>query len=156
MGSPTEFRLFRADEGRTFRLDGLTLTFKHDGPPDGEACSVCVAVSDPDWGGARLHRHGYEEWHIQLEGRCCCQLGDDTVVLDPGDMIHFPSWAPHGLKPTGTPARQLLISAPAGIFEGFVADIAALQAGPPRPHGKREIEAISRKYGIEFLGPSWS
>jgi mannose-6-phosphate isomerase-like protein (cupin superfamily) len=142
--------LFRLGEGRTYRLDKLTLAFKHDGR---EVCgySVCTATSEPGWPGARLHRHGYEEWHIQLEGACECRLGDEVHRLGPGDMAYIPSGAPHAIASTGGGARQLLISSPAGLFEGFVQDVAAYQSRPPELDAVGEIARIAAKYEIEFL-----
>jgi mannose-6-phosphate isomerase-like protein (cupin superfamily) len=143
-------RLFRSGEGTTYLLDRLTLTFKHDGR---EACgySVCIATSEPGWPGARLHRHGYEEWHIQVEGESECRLGDEVRRLGPGDMAYIPSGAPHGVNSTGSGARQLLISSPPGLFEGFVKEVVAYQNGPPAPDARQEVARIAAMYGIEFL-----
>ena len=113
--------------------------------------SVCTAISEPGWPGARLHRHGYEEWHIQLEGECECLLDDDVQRLGPGDMAYIPSGVPHGFKSIGFGARQLLISSPAGLFEGFVQEVVAYQSRPPAPGATQEITRIAAKYGIEFL-----
>jgi mannose-6-phosphate isomerase-like protein (cupin superfamily) len=142
--------LFRSSEGRTYQLDKLTLIFKHEGR---EACgySVCTAISEPGWPGARLHRHGYEEWHIQVEGESEGLLGDAVHLLRPGDMTYVPSGVPHGFRSTGSAARQLLISSPPGLFEGFVREVAAYQSSPPAPDARQAVTRIAAKYGIEFL-----
>jgi mannose-6-phosphate isomerase-like protein (cupin superfamily) len=149
-------RLYRAGEGTTYRLPGLTLTFKHDGAADPCQYSLCMATSEPRWRGARLHRHNYEEWHIQLEGTGLCQLGDDTFTLAPGDMVYIAPAQPHGFQPSETAGRQLLVSAPPGLFEGFIAAAVALEADAPTPDRARIFQSICEKYGIEFLGPPWS
>ena len=150
-GCASASRLFRSGDGETYRLDRLTLTFKHDSGREPCGYSVCTAVADPGWPGARLHRHGYEEWHIQLRGTGDCQLGDDRFLLAPGDMVYVPSGAAHGFRPAATGGSQLLISSPPGIFEGFVADVVAAQSRPATPDIGRDIQSIAEKYGIEFL-----
>ncbi len=145
-------RHFTVGEGRVYHLDKLTLAFKHDGDRDPCGYTVCRAKYEAGWPGARLHRHGYEEWHIQLEGSIEGQLGDDAVHLSPGDMTWIPGGFVHGFKPAPTAGAQLLISAPPGLFEGFVSGAVALQAGD----ATRTLDAIAMQHGIEFLTPSRS
>ena len=120
---------------RDLRLDRLTLTFKRDGGREPCGYSVCTAVADPGWPGARLRtRHVYEEWHIQLEGTGDCQLGDDRFLLAPGDMVYVPSGAPHGFRPAATGGSQLLISSPPGILAKVSSRMSSpCRAAPRRP-----------------------
>ena len=149
---PAEAGVFAAEDGRRYTLGKLTMTFKRSGSSDPCKYSVCRAANEPGWTGARLPKHIYEEWHVQLEGVCSGQLGDSDIVLHPGDMVYIPPGVAHGFHPAKTAGVQLLISAPPGLFERFIADTQAFEAGE-RPGDS--FDAILQRSGIEFLAPSW-
>jgi mannose-6-phosphate isomerase-like protein (cupin superfamily) len=146
--------IYTTGDGTTYRLGGIVFHFKH--PPAGEsgAFSVCEAWGQPG-SGAGLHRHAYEEWHIVLEGTSECILDGERSIVGPGAMVHIPSGVPHGFRNTGTAVtRQILLSSPPGLFEGFVAEVAAAQVdsgSPSRPGGTPDFRAIAQKHGIEFI-----
>ena len=152
MPLPAEAGVFAAEDGPRYTLGKLTMTFKRNGSSDPCKYSVCRASYEPGFTGARLHKHIYEEWHIQLDGVCSGQLGDSDIVLHPGDMVYIPPGVAHGFHPAKTAGVQLLISAPPGLFERFVADTQAFQAGE-RPGDS--FDGILQRSGIEFLAPSW-
>jgi hypothetical protein len=50
--------------------------------------------------------------------------------------------------------RQIIISSPGGIFDAFIAEVAASMVdsgSPARPGVAVEFRAIAAKYGMEFL-----
>jgi mannose-6-phosphate isomerase-like protein (cupin superfamily) len=147
-------RVFSASEGKTYNLDRLTLVFKNALDSEASGYSVCVGTSEPGWSGTRLHRHGFEEWHVQIEGASEWQLGRDRFVLNHGDMVFVPRGVPHGFTAVGTgQGSQLLISSPPGLFEGFIADVISLERGTAPPDA-RTFQDVCDRYGIEFLDPA--
>jgi mannose-6-phosphate isomerase-like protein (cupin superfamily) len=148
-------RHFTAGAGTSFRLGRITLTFKTTAADSGGAYTLCEAV-EPPGSGAGLHRHPtYDETHIICEGRYQCRLGDRELELGPGEMMFAPRGTAHSIKSLGPEiGRELIISSPGGVFEAFIAEVAAPadeSAGSP-PHGPhKDLRAIAAKYGIEFL-----
>ena len=137
---------FKPGEGRNYTLGRITLTFKT--ADTGGAYSLCEAV-EPPGAGAGLHRHPtYDETHIIVEGCDECRLGDETLTLGPGEMMFAPRGIPHSVRSVGPElGRELIISSPGGVFDAFVADVAAAAKGGPAAN----FRAIAAKYGIEFL-----
>jgi quercetin dioxygenase-like cupin family protein len=99
-------------------------------------------------GGPSLHLHyAQEEYFYVMEGEVLFQLGDQRKVLHAGDSVLGPRNVPHAFIGTGpSPARMLIAFTPAGKMEDYFR-LAAVPNGP-----KMDAE-ISRKYGVEVLGP---
>jgi mannose-6-phosphate isomerase-like protein (cupin superfamily) len=104
----------------------VKIAFKKTG---GEAPLTVCEASGPPGSGAALHRHAtYDEMHIATEGQHAFQLGEEMLTLEPGDMVFVPSGTPHSIRVVGPGnGSQLIISTPAGIFEAFVAEVAAAE-----------------------------
>jgi mannose-6-phosphate isomerase-like protein (cupin superfamily) len=144
---------FRLGEGKTYSIGRLTITFKTTGE-EAPAYTLCEG-SGPAGSGAALHRHGtYDEMHIVTEGQHAFQLGDEMLTLGPGDMVFVPRGVAHSTRVLGPgDGRQLVISTPAGIFDAFVAEVAAAERSDSASAGGRDLpaKAIGAKYGLEFL-----
>ena len=69
-------------------------------------------------------------------------------VPEAGADYYLPKDVPHGFRNIGsTPGRSLLILVPGGMEKVFE-EISAMPPGPP---DLDKINAITRKYGVEFL-----
>jgi len=88
------------------------------------------------------------ETFIVLEGEYEFQCGDNKFKATKGAIVVLPKEIPHGFRNTGnTIGKTLLVLVPGGMEKVFE-DISAMPPGPP-DIGK--INAITAKYGVEFL-----
>jgi quercetin dioxygenase-like cupin family protein len=95
-----------------------------------------------------LHVHyTHDEGFLLLEGELSLFLPGREIGLRPGEFVLAPRGIPHTYQVGDSPARWLVLSTPAG-FEGFVEDVAALDAVTPHA-----LAATGAVYGIEILGP---
>jgi len=148
-------RHFRSGEGKSYRLGGITLTFKLSAAETAKAYTLCEAV-EPAGSGASLHRHfSYDETHIICEGQYDCQLGEQMLKRGPGDMMFVPKGTPHSIRCAGPQTgRELIISSPGGIFDAFIEEVATLlgaSGAAPSATPAADFGTIAAKYGIEFL-----
>lgn len=76
--------------------------------------------------GPAPHWHdGYSETFIGVEGRFALHVGDVIHELGPNDVGFIPAKQIHTYSvPAGAPVRFLLISAPGGDFDGYLAAVA--------------------------------
>ena len=99
--------------------------------------------------GSPLHTHRYEdEWSFVLQGEVGVQLGDDTRVARPGDLVLKPRGVPHAFWNAGdTPARLLEVITPGG-FEDYFARLGEILAtdGPP---DLERLAANAAEFGLE-------
>jgi steroid delta-isomerase-like uncharacterized protein len=102
-----------------------------------------------------VHRLEDEAFYV-LEGEMGVVCGDRWLTAGPGTYVFGPRNIPHGFKVLGaTPARMLLICAPAG-FERFVLDLSEPEPAPgvpPATPDMAKLVATAAKYNIEVLGP---
>jgi quercetin dioxygenase-like cupin family protein len=83
--------------------------------------------------GPPLHHHDFDESFYVLAGELTFQLGDETVVAGPGQLVFAPRGVPHAFANLGdVAARQLIVCTPAG-FERHFARLAAKRAGVEPP-----------------------
>lgn len=142
---------FSIGEGRTYQIGRVRLTFK---PIDGQGdYSVCESSSPPG-SGSGLHRHPFDEWHVILEGKYECRVGDEIRSLGPCEMMFAAGGVAHALRNLGPgTGRQLAISSPAGRFEAYIAEVVNSQvdSGNPSTPGTPAFRAIALRHGVEFL-----
>jgi mannose-6-phosphate isomerase-like protein (cupin superfamily) len=101
-------------------------------------------------GGPPLHyHHDQDEWFLVQDGRFRIQVGEALHELGPGDTILGPKGIPHAFLNLTPAARLLVAFLPAGSMEAFFAH-ALLD---PR---SEEFRALSRKHGMEVVGPPLS
>jgi quercetin dioxygenase-like cupin family protein len=103
------------------------------------------------------HTHHLEdEAFYVLEGELSFVCGGTWLTAGPGTFVFGPRNIPHGFKVQGTtPARMLLLCAPAG-FEQFVLDLSEPEPAPgvpPAPPDIAKLVAVAAKYGVDILGP---
>jgi transcriptional regulator with XRE-family HTH domain len=61
-----------------------------------------------------LRSHEGHEWLYVLAGRVRLVLGDDDLVLEPGEAAEFSTWTPHWTGAVDGPAEALAIFGPQG------------------------------------------
>ena len=100
--------------------------------------------------GSPMHTHRNEdEYSVVLEGRVGAQIGEQTVLAGPGDVLVKPRGVPHAFwNPADQPARLLEIISPAG-FEGYFAGLGEILAGQGPPDAGRLAELADR-YGLDL------
>jgi mannose-6-phosphate isomerase-like protein (cupin superfamily) len=100
--------------------------------------------------GSPVHTHRNEdEYSVVLEGRVGAQIGEQTVVAGPGDVLVKPRGVPHAFwNPADQPARLLEIISPAG-FEGYFAGPGGdlHRPGPPDPG---RLAELAGRYGLDL------
>jgi quercetin dioxygenase-like cupin family protein len=95
-----------------------------------------------------LHLHRAEdEGFLVLDGEITLYLPGREVTLRAGEFFLAPRAVPHTYRVGDAPARTLVLSRPGG-FEGFVADVAALDEVSPETLG-----GAAAAHDIVILGP---
>ena len=98
--------------------------------------------------GIPLHVNTREDEVFQvLEGELEFQIGDGTVVAEPGTTIYAPRHTPHGFRAAGSTPALLQITMIPGGLEKMVEEISRL----PMPPNAAEVGAICERYGVKFL-----
>jgi quercetin dioxygenase-like cupin family protein len=126
------------------------------GDQTGDAFSLVELVGAPG-SGPGPHLDPWRESFYVLDGELTFRVDDDgavrTVVARRGDAVSIPQGIGHAFSVTsGTPARYLIASTPAGI-DAFFADAgeaiphAALPSKPPRVDRER-LRAAFEKYRL--------
>lgn len=144
-------------EGEALWFFGQRITYKVRGQA-GEATIFELAVGPH--GGAPLHRHPtQDETHYVLEGRFRFQCAGDTVLAEPGAVVHVPKGVPHGFTHVGSePGRLLCIETHPGPLEAFFAAVgeAAPDGSVPPLQGATMdalLVAARRTGGLEIAIP---
>lgn len=112
------------------------------------ACSIALLDCPPGMGAPR-HRHAEaEDLHV-IRGTLTVQLGDETLRLGPGDLVHVRPGTIHAFRnATDADVEFLAIETPAG-HELFFRDADELaRAGRFNPETAAEA---CRRHGIELL-----
>jgi mannose-6-phosphate isomerase-like protein (cupin superfamily) len=110
-------------------------------------------------GGPARHMH-YEqdEWFYPLEGEFLFEVGQERILLRPGDSLLAPRRVPHvwaytgnhggNAETQGEPRGRILIAfMPAGKMEEFFREVTKANAMPPQD------PELWRAHGMELLGP---
>jgi mannose-6-phosphate isomerase-like protein (cupin superfamily) len=72
-------------------------------------------VTKPEAEGPPLHMHPNEEqFTLVLEGKLHIILGDEDLIVEPGDLVHIPRFTPHRTRPVDGPAVFYAVKSPAG------------------------------------------
>lgn len=139
-----------ANEGKSLRVISDTMTIKVPSEKVNGAYSVTEDVTPPG-GGAPPHIHHREdEMFYVLEGEFEFRCGDRVFNAAKDALVALPKEIPHALKNTGNAlGKTLLILIPGGTEKAFE-ELDMLPRGPP---DLEKINAITRKYGVEFLQP---
>lgn len=112
------------------------------------AYSISEDVTPPGQGAPPHVHHREQETFVVLEGEYEFQCGDRKFKGSRGSMVVLPKDIPHAFRNAGsTTGRSVVILVPGGMEKVFE-DLSAMPPGPP-DLGK--INAITMKYGVEFL-----
>ena len=143
-----EAKIVGNTEGQVYNVLGDELQLKLSGKDTGGLFTMFVEEHNPG-AGIPLHVHSREDEVFQiLKGKVEFQVGQDTVVLGPGDIAFGPRGIPHSWKNVGTErARVNLMIYPSGMEDMFT-QLSQLPAGPP---DFAKVAAICKGFGIEFL-----
>jgi quercetin dioxygenase-like cupin family protein len=136
------------DEGKKCNVFADTITIKVPGEMTNGAYSVSEDVTPPGQG-APPHVHRRElEMFIVLEGEYEFQCGDRKFKTTKGGIAVLPREIPHAFKNAGsTTGKALIVLVPGGMEKVFE----ELSAMPPGQPDLGKINAITMKYGVEFL-----
>lgn len=77
--------------------------------PHAYRLTLPVRGDEPD-----LRTHEGHEWIYVLAGRVRLVLGDDDMILEPGEAAEFSTWIPHWLSAVERPAEVLSLMGPHG------------------------------------------
>lgn len=79
--------------------------------PYGENLMLSVVDLEPG-SEVTLHSHPHEQAGVLLEGQMELTIGEETRVLEPGELYIIPPDTPHRAAPVGGSARALDIFSP--------------------------------------------
>jgi quercetin dioxygenase-like cupin family protein len=136
------------NEGKKCNVSADTITIKVPSEMTMGAYSISEDVTPPG-AGAPPHKHSREvETFILLECEYEFQCGAQKFKGSKGAMVVLPKDIQHSFKNTGNiTGRTLVVLVPGGLEKAFE-DLSAMPPGPP-DLGK--INAITMKYGVDFL-----
>ncbi len=139
----------RADEGQTVLEGPLGAILLAGAEVTGGRVSMVVHPLQPRALGAPVHTHRHEdEWAFVLEGEVGVELGGETQVARPGDLILKPRGVPHAFWNAGDrPARVLEVITPGG-FEGYFERLAEVLR-PGGPPDMAALAAVAADYGLD-------
>jgi quercetin dioxygenase-like cupin family protein len=139
-----------ANEGKKMNILGHTATVKL-GQAETNGEYYVFEVVTPPGHGIPPHVHQYEDEVIEVvEGEYEILLGENVYQAQPGDILHFPRFIPHGFRNVSAKAGKTLWTVmPGASFEQFFDELGALPANQPPDMGK--VVAIFAKYGMEVL-----
>jgi transcriptional regulator with XRE-family HTH domain len=99
--------------GEPKRLDGMTLwpLSRRGGVPQAYKVAIRGSRRRPP---ARLPVHEGHDWLYVLSGRLRLLLGDQDLVIEPGEAAEFPTTRPHWFGAVDGPVELLLMVGPHG------------------------------------------
>jgi quercetin dioxygenase-like cupin family protein len=89
-------------------LPGNEVSRTFEGAQHGQATVSFFLVNNSPGQGPELHHHPYDETFIILEGQVLVQVGEETVVGGPGDIVVGPPGIPHGFTNVGPGLARLV------------------------------------------------
>ena len=91
---------------RARKVDGMrVLPLNRDGTSGPRAYHLTF----PERGEPELRSHEGHDWLYVLSGRLRLILGDEDLVLEPGEAAEFSTWTPHWLSGFEGPAQVLML-----------------------------------------------
>lgn len=142
-------KVIRAGEGEVRNILGDPMNIKLSGAETG---GQYVWVEQPELTpgtGIPPHVHRKEDEVFKVtKGKIEFMIGEEKVVLGPGDIAYAPKNVPHAWKVVSEEPAGLQMSAyPAGI-ENLFRKLSELPAGPP---DFEKVVKLSKEHSIEFL-----
>ena len=141
-------KIVKNNEGRVLNVIGDNQNIKLTGKDTNGRYTLIEQNNEPGIG-IPPHVHENEDEVFQvLSGQVAMSIGDETTVLQAGDLIFCPKGVPHSWKVVGTEkARAMLSIFPAGL-EAMFEELSQLPAGPP---DLEKVGAICGKYNVKFV-----
>jgi mannose-6-phosphate isomerase-like protein (cupin superfamily) len=137
-----------ANEGKSFQVFTDTLTIKIPSERVNGAYSVSENVTPPGNGVPPHIHHRENEMFYVLEGEYEFRCGDRVFNAAKGALVALPKEIPHALKNTGSVLGKTLVILIPGRMEKMFEELSKLPPGPP---DLENINAITKKYGVDFL-----
>ena len=98
-------------------------------------------------GPARHLHYDQDEWFYCVEGEFIIEIGQERIILNPGDSILAPRKVPHVWAYSGeTKGRMLITFMPAGKMEAYFREVTKAHAV------LSQDSEFWRAYGMELLG----
>ncbi|MTV25353.1 helix-turn-helix transcriptional regulator [Nitriliruptoraceae bacterium ZYF776] len=95
--------------------DGLTMwPLTHRGPSGGLQAYKCLIHATRDTPPSPLPVHEGHDWMYVLSGRMRLRLGDEDLVIEPGEAVEFSTLLPHWFGVVEGPVEALAIFGPSG------------------------------------------
>ena len=154
----SEAIVLAADEGEAYWfLNTLTLNKVESNHTDGAVSIVDHRVPAGFAPPPHTHRHSHEAFFI-LEGEFEGFCGQTPWRAGAGSLVFLPKGVPHGFSVSASgPGRALLILAPGGAFDDFVAALGEpaprLALPEPTPPDPARVVEIAAAHGIDILPP---
>jgi quercetin dioxygenase-like cupin family protein len=154
MTQPDQATVSAVGDGDTY-WTGFPNTIRIPGEETGGAFTVIEMRVPPGVSGPpHVHHNEHQTDHV-VKGELVYTVGEETIVADPGTIVHCPRDVPHSFKnESDTEALVYDWLHPAG-FEGFMARVAPKltdPSDPPELDMDRAME-LAPEYGVEFLSP---
>jgi quercetin dioxygenase-like cupin family protein len=147
--------LLRPGEGRSVWVVGDRYTILASGEQTGGAYALVEALVPPGGGPPpHIHRREDEAFYV-LEGSLTFQSDGQTLAGTPGAWITLPRGSLHSFRNTGaTPARMLILVAPAGLERYFLeVGTESAEPVPVTPEAIGRLLAAAPRYGLEVQAP---
>lgn len=96
--------------------------------------------------GPRLHSHGWDEAFFVLRGTVEFKYSEETVLCEPGTLVHLPAGTAHGYTfgPGGGAVLEL-----AGTGSNATQMFTAMDREfPPGPRDKEKAKAVLAEHGV--------
>ncbi|TYA84092.1 cupin domain-containing protein [Seonamhaeicola marinus] len=113
--------ILQPNEGETFSMNGLSLTFKVTSELSNDELGVYKIKLAPMAIGAKLHYHRFmDETFIVDKGTLTIQVADKEYTAKAGTIAYVPRFTPHGFKnDTNEEVELTLLFNPSQKREGF-------------------------------------
>jgi quercetin dioxygenase-like cupin family protein len=114
----------------------------------GEDTGMRISVSETTMpagaAGPPLHTHAFDETFYVLDGEVTVQVGNELLAVRAGEAAFAGGGTPHTLaNRSGTPARVLIICAPAGFEREFARRAARLAGRRPPAWAMQPIPEVT-------------
>jgi transcriptional regulator with XRE-family HTH domain len=101
--------------GRPRTVKGVTMwPLTRQGPAGGPQAYKFRIAADRREPPAELPTHEGHDWLYVLSGRLRLVLGDDDLVIKPGEAVEFSTWTPHWFGAVDGPVEVIAILGPHG------------------------------------------
>ena len=118
-------------------------------PKDSEGLFIIENTFHAKGGPAKHLHYDQDEWFYAVEGEFILEVGDEKMILKPGESLLAPREIPHVWAFTGNSprGRMLITFMPAGKMEAFFREVTKANAMPPQD------PQLWKAHGMELLGP---